>query len=129
MLTVNFSAVVQVNDGRGKPSVTLIDGGAAPNTGGSGTTALTFSYTVAAGQTTPDLVVSAFNLNGATVKDGAGNISKQTGAADFKAAGKLQIDTAGTTVSSIAASGTGITGGTGDLNAGQAVTLTVNFGA
>src|SRR5258707_11272905 len=35
----------------------------------------------------------------------------------------------GPTVSSIAASGTGITGGTGDLNAGQAVTLTVNFGA
>ena len=36
---------------------------------GSGTTALTFSYTVAAGQNTPDLIVSAFNLNGATVKD------------------------------------------------------------
>ena len=34
---------------------------------GSGTSALTFSYTVAAGQNTADLAVTAVNLNGATI--------------------------------------------------------------
>ena len=57
----------------GTPTLTLNDGGTATYTGGSGGTALTFSYTVAAGQNTADLSVTAVNLNGATVKDGAGN--------------------------------------------------------
>ena len=57
----------------GTPTLTLNDGGTATYTGGSGTSALTFSYTVLAGQNTPDLMVTAFNLNGATVLDGAGN--------------------------------------------------------
>src|SRR5258707_780283 len=48
-------------------SLSRNDGGMATYTGGSGTTALTFSYTVAAGQNTPDLFVSSFSLNGATV--------------------------------------------------------------
>ena len=39
----------------------------------------------------------------------------------------LQIDTTAPAVSSVAATGTGITGGTGDLNAGHVVTLTVNL--
>ena len=39
----------------GTPTLTLNDGGAATYTGGSGTNALTFSYTVAAGQNTPAL--------------------------------------------------------------------------
>ena len=57
-LTVNFSAAVTVNTTGGTPTLTLNDGGTATFVGGSGTTALTFSYTVAAGQNTPDLVVS-----------------------------------------------------------------------
>ena len=44
-----------------------------PIRGGSGTNALTFSYTVAAGQNTADLAATAVNLNSATVTDGAGN--------------------------------------------------------
>ena len=36
----------------GTPTLTLNDGGTATYTGGSGTNALTFSYTVAAGQNT-----------------------------------------------------------------------------
>ena len=73
----------------GTPTLTLNDGGTATYTGGSGTNALTFSYTVAAGQNTADLAVTAVNLNAATVTDGAGNAANlsltgltQTGAAD-----------------------------------------------
>ena len=39
-------------------------------------------------------------------------------------AGTLQIDTTTPTVSSVVASGTGITAGSGDLGAGSVVTLT-----
>ena len=41
--------------------------------GGSGTSALTFSYTVGAGQNTAALAATAVNLNAATITDGAGN--------------------------------------------------------
>ena len=57
----------------GTPTLTLNDGGTATYTGGSGTNALTFSYTVGAGQNTADLAVTAVNLNAATITDGAGN--------------------------------------------------------
>ena len=42
-------------------------------------------------------------------------------------AGTLQIDTTAPTVTSVVASGTGITAGAGDLAAGSVVTLTVNL--
>ena len=42
-------------------------------------------------------------------------------------AGTLQIDTTTPTVSSVVASGTGITAAAGDLDAGKVVTLTVNL--
>ena len=57
----------------GTPTLTLNDGGTATYTSGSGTNALTFSYTVGAGQNTADLAVTAVNLNAATITDGAGN--------------------------------------------------------
>ena len=50
-LTVNLSEAVTVAGGT--PTLTLNDGGIASYTGGSGSNALTFSYTVAAGQNTP----------------------------------------------------------------------------
>jgi hypothetical protein len=126
-LTVNMSEVVIVDTTGGAPTLSLNDGGTATYTAGSGTSALTFSYTVAAGQSTPDLVVSSFNLNGATVRDGAGNAANLSGASNNNPAGTLQIGTTALTVSSIATSGTGISSGSGDLNAGKVVTLTVNF--
>jgi hypothetical protein len=49
-VTVNFSAAVTVNTAGGTPTLSLNDGGTATYTGGSGTGALTFSYTVAIGQ-------------------------------------------------------------------------------
>ena len=50
--TLKFSEAVTVAGGT--PTLTLNDGGTATYTGGSGTNALTFSYTVAAGQNTVD---------------------------------------------------------------------------
>jgi hypothetical protein len=70
----------------------LNDGGAATYTGGSGSNSLTFSYTVAAGQNTSDLTVTAFNLNGATVRDGAGNDANLADAVT-NPSGILTIDT------------------------------------
>src|SRR5204862_227435 len=89
-LTVNLSSAVTVAGGT--PTLTLNDGGTATYTGGSGTGALTFSYTVAAGQNTADLTVTGVSLNGATVKDGAGNAADLSGAAT-NPSGTLQIDT------------------------------------
>jgi len=88
-LTVNFSESVVVT---GSPLVSLNDGGKATYVGGSGSNALTFTYTVAAGQNTPDLTVTALSANGGTIKDGAGNNAVLTGAVT-NPAGILQIDT------------------------------------
>ena len=68
-----MSEAVTVNTSAGSPTLTLNDGGTASYVSGSGTNTLTFIYTVLAGQNTPDLMVTAVNLNGATIKDGAGN--------------------------------------------------------
>ena len=67
--------------------------------------------------------MTAFNLNTATITNGAGNAANLTGAVT-NPAGTLQIDTTTPTVSSVATSGTGITAGAGDLDAGSVVTLT-----
>ena len=83
----------------GTPTLTLNDGGTATYSGGSGTNALTFSYTVGAGQNTADLAVTAVNLNAATITDGAGN------AANLSLSGLTQtgpqIDTTAPTIASI----------------------------
>ncbi len=124
LLTVNLSEAVTVVGGT--PTLTLNDGGTATYTGGSGSNALTFRYTVAAGQNTADLAVTAVNLGTATVKDGAGNAANLAGAVT-NPTGTLQIDTTTPTVASVVASGTGITAGAGNLGVGSVVTLTVNF--
>ena len=119
-LTVNLSEAVTVSTG-GTPTLTLNDGGTATYTGGSGTNALTFSYTVAAGQNTADLAVTAVNLNSATVKDGAGNAANLTGAVTTPA-GTLQIDTTIPAVTQVVASP-----GSGTENAGAVITLTLDL--
>ena len=124
-LTMNLSEAVTVAGGT--PTLTLNDGGTASYTGGSGSNALTFSYTVAAGQNTSDLTVTALNLNAATVKDVAGNTANLTGAVT-NPAGILQIDTTGPAVTESLASDTGFSAsdkitandtltGSGDANA------------
>ena len=77
-LAVTFSENVTVAGGT--PSLLLDTGGTATLSGGSGTNQLSFTYTVAGGQNSADLEVSAFNLNGATVKDAQGNDADTTGA-------------------------------------------------
>jgi hypothetical protein len=72
-LTLDMSKNVTVSTASGKPTLTLNDGGTATYKSGSGTSALIFTYTVAAGQNTADLAVTKVNLNGATIQDGTGN--------------------------------------------------------
>ena len=126
--TVAFSEAVTVT--RGTPTLALSNGGVATYTSGSGSNSLTFSYTIAAGQNSADLTLapsSAFHLNGATIRDVAGNNAVLTAANNYNPTGTLVIDTTPPTVSSVVASGAGITSGDGALNAGKVVTLTVNF--
>src|SRR5205823_2130522 len=76
-ITVAFSEAVFVT---GTPQLTLATAGAANEavnyTSGSGTSTLTFSYTVQAGDVSADLdylSTSALALNGGTIGDSAGN--------------------------------------------------------
>ena len=56
-LTLNLSEAVTVAGGA--PTLTLNDGGTATYVSGSGTNALTFSYTVGAGQNAASLAAAA----------------------------------------------------------------------
>lgn len=74
-ITVNFSEVVQVT---GTPLLSLAAGtpASAPYSSGTGTSSLTFNYTIAAGQTISDLdysSTSALTLNSGTIQDAAAN--------------------------------------------------------
>src|SRR5262249_5530984 len=126
--TVAFSEAVTVSGGT--PALALNDGGVANYTGGSRTKRLTFTYSVPRNQNTYDLdlVASAFNLNGATITDTAGNNALLTAANNYNPTGTLIIDTTPPTVSSVVASGAGIAAnGDGNLNLGKVITLTVNL--
>ena len=96
-LTMAFNEVVTVTGGT--PTLTLNDGGVATYVSGSGTSALVFSTTVAAGQNAAALAATAANLNGATVTDSAGNTTNLA-LTGLTQAGP-QIDTAGPTLSAI----------------------------
>ena len=67
--TLTSSAAVQVTpaNGGGEPALTLNNGSLAGYTGMDANGNLLFSYTVAAGESTPDLKVTGLNLNGATI--------------------------------------------------------------
>ncbi|MCP9833044.1 MULTISPECIES: FG-GAP-like repeat-containing protein [unclassified Cyanobium] len=88
-LTVTFSEAVLVT---GTPRLQLETGSTdrfAVYTSGSGTSSLTFTYTVQPGDSSADLDVlssSALSLNGGTIKDAAGNSAVLTLAAPGEAA-------------------------------------------
>ena len=88
--TVAMSEAVTVT---GTPTLSLSDGGKATFSGGSGSASLTFTHTVAAGQSAADLSVSSFNLAGGTVSDAAGNAADLSGATNYNPAGTLTVDT------------------------------------
>ncbi|MGO9113784.1 MAG: LamG-like jellyroll fold domain-containing protein [Thermoguttaceae bacterium] len=72
-IAVTFSEPVNVS---GTPQLTLNDGAVANYTGGSGTSTLSFSYVVAAGQNTSDLdyaSIDALSPCGGSIQDAAGN--------------------------------------------------------
>jgi hypothetical protein len=79
-LTLELSETVLVNTAGGPPTLTLNNGATASYVSGSGTATLSFDYTVAFGQNTPDLAVLGANLNGATITDAAGNAVDLVGA-------------------------------------------------
>jgi plastocyanin len=118
-LTITFSENVTVAGGI--PTLMLNDGGTATYTGGSGTSALTFTYLVEAGQNTADLAVNGLQLHGASITDAAGNRAVLSGAA-VNPPGTLQIDTTAPRITGVVASPANA-----DLDAGKAVTLTVDF--
>lgn len=103
-LTLQFNAPVTVAGGT--PALALNDGGTATYTGGSGTSALTFSCTVAAGQRAANLAVTGSNLHGATILDGyayAADLSGAVGASSaLRITGRAQYaDFAGNGTSDI----------------------------
>ena len=121
-LTLNLSEAVTVAGGT--PTLTLNDGGTATYTGGSGTSALTFSYTVAPDRTLPpDRHRGQSQLPPPSPTAPAMPPTCRCGLTQSGP----QIDTTAPTVSSVVASGTGISSGTGDLDAGKTVTLTLNL--
>ena len=117
---LNFNNAVNVT---GTPTITLNDGGTARYVSGSGTKDLRFQYEIGSGRTTSDLAVTSYNFGG--VRDAAGNAINLTGA-PMQPAGTLVIDSKPATLSSISASGSGITNGNGTLNSGT-VRLTLAF--
>ena len=123
-LTVNLSQAVTVSGGL--PTLQLNDGGVASYTGGSGSTALTFSYTVAVGQNTPDLTVTAVQLNNASVVT-SGGVAANLNAVVANPTGTLQIDTS-TPVTSPPGSGTASSGSGATTSSGSGVTTSSGSG-
>ena len=124
-ITVTFSTSVVVT---GTPQLTLNDGGVADyDAGESSSTALTFDYTVAAGQNTADLDYvpsGALTLNNGGIDDTAGNpavLTLPTVGTDGLAKQNIVINTAPTVTWVFPAIGTGTYG------TGTAIPITVTF--
>ena len=130
-VAVDFSAAVWVT---GQPQLWLKIGTSlvkASYAGGSGTTQLTFSYTIQAGQNDANgisLTANSLVLNGGTIKDAAtgGTAAALTHAAVADNAQYKVDTTAPAVVSGLSLSGTG-TGDGGALKAGDTVTVKVGF--
>ena len=127
-VTVTFSEAVVVT---GTPALTLATGSptstAVSYTSGSGTSTLTFAYTVVAGNASADLDYAATTSLSGTVKDQAGNSATLTlaapGAANSLGANKkLVIDTAAPTVGHVTSALAN-----GSYGVGQVVPITVTF--
>lgn len=155
-ITVDFSGTVNVDTTGGAPTMALNSGGTATYSGGSGTSTLTFSYTVGAGENSADLDYSsnsALSLNGATITGPGGSSQNASltlatpGAAGSLGANKnIDIDTiapaiTGSTVSFSADTGSSATdlitsvasqniSGTltGSLSAGDSVQVSLDNG-
>ncbi|OPY96809.1 hypothetical protein A5906_00335 [Bradyrhizobium sacchari] len=121
ILTLNLSEAVNVDLTGGTPTLQLNDGGVATYVGGGGSSALTFSYLVAAGENTSDLAVNQLLLNAGTIRDFAGNDLTLPGGA-INPPGILRIDTHAPDIVAVSASPA-----SGAVGAGQSVAITVAF--
>ena len=118
--TLMLATSVPVTVAGGTPTLSLNDGGTAVyNPAASMPSMLAFTYAVGAGENTPDLAVTAANLNGATITNGLGVAADLTAAA-ANPAGILQVDTIAPTVAGVTT-----LPGSGALGAGQTVAITV----
>ena len=125
-ITVTFNIAVVVT---GTPQLALNSGGTASYASGSGTSTLTFSYTVASGQNSADLdytSASALTLNGGTIKDGANNAANLTlpapGAAGSLGANKNIVINTTPTVTNVTS-----TTANGTYGVGSVISITVTF--
>ncbi|MDC7702727.1 DUF4214 domain-containing protein [Vogesella indigofera] len=129
-ITVQFSEAVTVT---GTPQLTLETGSTdrvVNYASGSGTSTLTFNYTVQAGDTSTDLdyvASGSLALNGGTIKDAAGNNATLT-LATPGAAGSLGNDKA-IVIDGVAPTVTSVSASTADgsYNTGDTVIVTVTF--
>ena len=126
-IQVNFSEAVTVT---GTPQLALNSGATVNYASGSGTSALTFTYTVAGGENSADLdynATTSLTLNAGTIRDTATNNATLTLAAPGAAgslgnAKNIVIDTTAPTVSSVASSTAD-----GSYKAAATVSIQVNF--
>jgi hypothetical protein len=128
-ITVSFDAPVTVT---GTPKLHLNSGGDAVYTSGSGTSTLTFTYTVAAGQTTSGgkldyTSTTPFDLTGATIVGAGGMAASLTlpapgAAGSLSAASNIVIDTTAAQVTGVSS-----TLANGTYGAGTVVPITVTF--
>jgi hypothetical protein len=132
-IQVTFSEAVTVNTGGGTPTLTLETGSsdrAVNYASGTGTTELTFTYTVQAGDTSGDLnykATSSLALNSGTIQDAAGNNATLTlpGLASGSSLGgskALVIDGLAPTIASVTS-----TTADGSYKQGDEILITVNF--
>jgi hypothetical protein len=102
--TVNTSQPMTVNTASGTPRLSLTIGGSvvyASYISGSGTSALTFRYTLQAGDLDADgISVGALEANGGTLQDGAGN-DLDTTLNSVGSTGSVLVDAVAPTVSSV----------------------------
>lgn len=134
--TVTFSEAVTVNTAGGTPTLSLTLGSAtadASYVSGSGSTALTFRYTVQTGDSDSDgiTVGASIALNGGTIRDTAGNDANLTLNGVGNTA-EVLVDTTAPVVNSVTvpADGTYITGQHLDfiVNASEAITVSTAGG-
>jgi len=119
--SVTFSSPVTVTTGaNGAPTLQLNDSEVASYSSGSGTSTLTFSYTVQPGDTASDLKATSFVAlpAGTTIKDGSGNNADLSGFTAIDTG--VQVDTTAPSISSISLA-------SGSPNHGSSEAFTVTF--
>ncbi len=129
LITMSWSKPVVVT---GTPELAMNTGGTASYTSGSGTSTLTFTYTVAAGQDTPKLdytSTSALTLNGGTIFDtvtnpNAANLMLPAPGSSGSISGStsIAIDTTAPTVTAVTS-----TTANGTYGVGSVITITVGW--